>query len=126
MFEILSLDLEKMSAVGELVRANLSPGAETCCIMQLFSTLSVGLHHSMGVDHLSDQLHCVVQQFCCPDLSPGSGFSLFKLGQQVTGSQCTFRQRLLHPANMNSFVVSATIVPYSCGSRLSHFYLSLV
>lgn len=74
------------------------------CVVLLFSTMMVGLHHCVSVDHLSDQLHCVVQQFRSPDLSPGSCFSLFKLSQQVTGSQGAFRQRLLHPGNINSFV----------------------
>lgn len=47
----------------------------------LFNTVSIGLRHSVGVDHLSDQLHCVVQQLSSPDLGPGSGFNLFKLSQ---------------------------------------------
>lgn len=77
-----------------------------CCVMLLFSTMRARLHHSVSVDHLPDQLHCVVQQFCSPDLSPGFGFSLFKLSQQVTGSQSAFRQRLLHPGNINSYINS--------------------
>lgn len=63
-------------------------------------TVRTGLHHGVGVDHLSDQLHCVVQQLSSPDLRPGSGFDLFKLGQQVTGLQGAFRQGLLHPGNI--------------------------
>lgn len=66
----------------------------------------VGLHHSVSIDHFSDQLHCVVQQFGSPDVSRGSGFSLFKLSQQVTGSQSTFRQRLRHPGNIKYLVVT--------------------
>lgn len=63
----------------------------------LFFTMWVGLHHGVGIDHFSDQLHGVVQQFSRSDVSCGSGFSLFKLSQQVTGSQSTLRQRLCHP-----------------------------
>lgn len=82
--------------------------------MLLFDTLRVRLNHSISVDHLSDQLHCVVQQFGSLDLSPGSGFSLFKLSQEVTGSQSAFRLRLLNPGNINSFVFSANTMPNRC------------
>lgn len=61
--------------------------------------MRVGLHHSVSVDHLPDQLHCVVQQFRSPDVSPGSGFSVFELSEQVTGSQGVLRQGLLPPGN---------------------------
>lgn len=75
-------------------------------VLLLFSTVSVGLHHGVSVDHLSDQLHCVVQQFSSPDLGPGCAFNLFELSQQVTGSQSAFRQRRLHPGNIQNCVFS--------------------
>lgn len=89
-----------------------------CCVMLLLSTMRVGLHHSVGVDHLSDQFHCVVQQFCSPDLSPGSGFSLFELSQQVTGSQSAFSQRLLPPGNIKCLIFSAITILYNSKMKI--------
>lgn len=43
--------------------------------------MRVGLNHSVSVDHLSDQLHCVVQEFRSPDVVLGSGLCLFEVGQ---------------------------------------------
>lgn len=72
------------------------------------STMRFGLSHGVCVDHLSDQLHSVVQQLGGSDLSPGSGFGLLELGQQVTGSQSAFGQRLLHSGNTSVVYTDAS------------------
>lgn len=77
--------------------------------MLLLSTMRLGLHHGVSVDHLSDQLHSVVKQLCSSDLSPGSGFGLLELSQQITGSQSSFRQRLLPPENTRNFSSHASL-----------------
>ena len=67
----------------------------------------VWLGHGVSVDHLSDQLHCVVQELSSLDVSPGAGFCLFELGQEVVGSQSPFRQRHLHSGKENGTVSSS-------------------
>lgn len=81
------------------------------CTMLMFSTSRVGLGHGVGVDHLSDQLHCVVQQLSSPDVSSGSGSCLFKLSQQVTGFQSPLRQRCLHSGNTVVIITTHFLVP---------------
>lgn len=86
-----------------------------CIALLLLRTLRAGLHHSVSVDHLSDEFHRVVQQLCSPDLSPGRGLNLLKLSQQVTGPQGSFSQRRLHPVNIHkSLVFSLNTRQQSC------------
>lgn len=65
--------------------------------ISLKSTIWIGLFHGVGVHHLPDQLHRVVQELSSLDLSSGTGFNLLKLSQEVTGSESAFRPRLFHP-----------------------------
>ena len=50
-----------------------------------FNTTVVWHDHGVSVDHLSDQLYCVVQELCSLDVSPGAGLGLFELRQEVAG-----------------------------------------